>query len=282
MRLSQAHLTLLESCPRKFQYVYLDQVVAPVSPDDQHRREWGTHFHLMMQQRELGITPLPRTILSQQQQPQSEGAFYAAVDALVAQLPDVFREEQSSNRYSEHRKTLDIHSHDNRHFLLTAVYDLVFFEEHQTTIFDWKTYQKPKTHRWLAEHWQTRLYPFVLTETSDLDPHQVSMVYWFVQSREGEAIAPESMTFTYDHAQHDAIRQTLCRLLEDLSNHLIAYEQGISMPKVSEEKGRCGLCPFAIRCGRSPLKTEQPLLDVSALLNIDQIAEIPLQNHHLI
>ncbi|MEM7773853.1 MAG: PD-(D/E)XK nuclease family protein, partial [Cyanobacteria bacterium P01_A01_bin.37] len=56
MRLSQAHLTLIESCPRKFQYVYLDQVVAPVSPDDQYRREWGTHFHLMMQQRELGIT----------------------------------------------------------------------------------------------------------------------------------------------------------------------------------------------------------------------------------
>ena len=51
-RLSQQHLNLLSLCPRKFQYTYLDQLVSPVSPDDEERIAWGNQFHLLMQQHE--------------------------------------------------------------------------------------------------------------------------------------------------------------------------------------------------------------------------------------
>lgn len=276
MRLSQSHLSLLEVCPRKFQYVHVDRVVAPLSPEEQSRQEWGTQFHLMMQQRELGLSPFPYA--GQQEQPQD--IFQNAVDAMIAELPEIFRIEQASNRYSEHRRTLEFSSTNNQKYLLSAVYDLVFFEDHRAIIFDWKTYQKPKTPTWLAQHWQTRLYPFILVETTDVEPDNVSIVYWFVKSQQGETIAPESITLSYDERQHEKTRQTLVGLLDGLSLHVTNYDQGIPMPKIPEHAGLCGTCPFAIRCGRSPQKLEQSLIDLSALLNIREMFEVPLQNQH--
>ncbi len=280
MRLSQSHLSLFEECPRKFQHVYLDQVMAPLSPDDQSRRDWGTQFHLMMQQRELGLSPLP----GNPQQHFSHDAFQRAVDALVAKLPEVFCEAQSPNRLSEHRRILEITSSQEQPFLLSAVYDLVFFQGHQATIFDWKTYQKPKTQRWLAQHWQTRLYPFILVETTQVDPSHVSMVYWFVKSRDGEAIAPESITFPYDQNHHDETRRDILHLLDTLSHHLSSYDQGRPMPQIPEALGLCSTCPFALRCGRyarpadeaMPLDSTGAIADPSILLNIDAMAKISL------
>lgn len=274
MRLSQSHLSLLEACPRKFQYVYLDQVVAPLSPEEQSRREWGTQFHLMMQQRELGMPSLFYDV--GQEQPQD--GFQRAVDALIAELPEIFHVEQASYRYSEHRRTLEFSATNNQQYLLSAVYDLVFLGDHRAIIFDWKTYQKPNTQTWLAQHWQTRLYPFIWVETTSFEPNDVSMVYWFVKSRQGEAIAPESMTFSYDGMQHEKTRQTLMGLLDRLSLHVADYERGIQMPKIPEHTGLCGTCPFAIRCGRSPQKSGQSRVDVSTLINIEDISEFPLQN----
>ena len=33
LQLSQSQLTLIEQCPRKFQYIYLDQLTAPIQPE---------------------------------------------------------------------------------------------------------------------------------------------------------------------------------------------------------------------------------------------------------
>jgi hypothetical protein len=51
-------------------------------------------------------------------------------------------------------------------------------------ILDWKTYPKPQNRRWVEQNWQTLLYPYVLAETSDYLPEQISMTYWFVQSEQ--------------------------------------------------------------------------------------------------
>jgi hypothetical protein len=271
MRLSQAHLSVLQLCPRKFQYSYLDQLVAPTSPESQARQEWGTLFHLIMQQRELGLLSINSdSRLSQRFEP--------SVEALTTQLSTVFDAEQTANRFSEHRRVLDCSAGHDRPYLLLAVYDLVFFAPSHATIFDWKTYRKPKRSQWLADHWQTQLYRFILAETSDYDPGQISMVYWFVSSQDETAIDPQSLTFHYDETQHEATRQTLHQLLHRLSDDLAAYEQGISMPKVDEAKGICGECPFALRCGRSPQRPHSQLIDRAALLDIETIAEVPLED----
>lgn len=273
MRLSQAHLTSLETCLRKFQQSYLEQIVAPTSPDDQSRREWGTQFHLMMQQYELGVSSSTYSTTSTETSPLHK-TFLASVTALAAQLSNVFDRDQSSNRLSEHRRVLEISAEHGQPYLLSAVYDLVFFEAHQATIFDWKTYRRPKHPQWLSTHWQTRLYPFILAETSEYEASQIAMTYWFVRAHDGKAIAPQSITFPYDQAQHDATRQTIQTLLNTLSTHLSAYEQGTQMPKIDEEKGVCGECPFALRCGRSPHTAPSSFIESAALLDIEHMAEV--------
>jgi hypothetical protein len=278
MRLSQSHLSLLETCPRKFQYVHLDQLMAPVSPEEQSRREWGTQFHLVMQQRELGLSP-PSSL------PPSP-AFQAAADALITQLPHVFHPDQAANRFSEHRRILEVSSRDGQVFLLSAVYDLLFFEGDRATIFDWKTYQKPRKSTWLAQSWQSRLYPFILVETTELEPNQVAMEYWFIKAGEGGAIAPESARFPYTADQHKQTGQDLMNLLDTLSQRITQYEQSAPMPKIPESLGRCQDCPFNVLCGRyssrangSPSQsTETEAPNLEALLDIENIAEVPLQN----
>ncbi len=253
--------------------------MAPVSPEEQGRREWGTQFHLIMQQRELGLSP-PPSLLS----PSPE--FQAAADALIAQLPHVFHPDQAANRFSEHRRMLEVTSRDRRVFLLSAVYDLLFFEGDRATIFDWKTYQKPRKPTWLAQSWQTRLYPFILVETTELEPNQVAMEYWFVKAGEGEAIAPASARFLYTADQHNQTRQDLTTRLDILSERITQCEQGAPMPKIPESLGLCHDCVFNVLCGRynsrakgSTSQTPEPeALNLETLLDIENIAEVPLQN----
>ena len=77
---------------------------------------------------------------------------------------------------SEHRRTLAFND-----YLLTVVYDLVVCTPQQGQIFDWKTHQRRPPESWLQGDWQTRLYLYVLCETTDLKPEQLSMTYWFVR-----------------------------------------------------------------------------------------------------
>ena len=56
IRLSQSQLQLLEICPPQFQRLYLEQLGSAIAPEHQERLTWGSHFHRLMQQRELGLS----------------------------------------------------------------------------------------------------------------------------------------------------------------------------------------------------------------------------------
>lgn len=298
LRLSQAQLNLLERCPRKFQYMYLDQRVAPASPQEIERQQWGSQFHLTMQQRELGVLkqlePESRLSLSND--------FQRAAQALIAALPDVFDGTRASDRHSEHRRSLRFDD-----YLLTAVYDLVVLSDHQAQIFDWKTYRKPQNRGGLAKSWQTRLYPFVLAETTDYAPEAISMTYWFISPRQlqqasasheadpnesqnyadccnaHQATRPEAATFAYSTQQHNTIRHQLHDLLATLTQHLEAADRQSAsaaapylFPQIPEQGEVCPSCPYALRCGRSPQGSARDWFDVAALVDIDAIEEVSL------
>ena len=86
-------------------------------------------------------------------------------------------QQNSDWREAEHSRSLPCHN-----FLLTVIYDLLIFERDQALILDWKTYRKPRRAEELSHNWQTRLYLYVLAETSDYQPQQIQMIYWFVGS----------------------------------------------------------------------------------------------------
>ncbi|NJR31987.1 MAG: PD-(D/E)XK nuclease family protein [Chamaesiphon sp. CSU_1_12] len=79
---------------------------------------------------------------------------------------------------------------------------------------DWKTYPLPKYKKDLDLEWQTRLYLYLLAETSDYLPKQIAFTYWFIQSTP----QPKSVSINYTLKQHRQTQIDLLALLEKIDN----------------------------------------------------------------
>jgi len=185
----------------------------------------------------------------------------AAPEILVADTESQFRE-------SEHCRTLQVQD-----YLLTVIYDLLIADDRSAQILDWKTYPKPQNRRWVEQNWQTLLYPYVLAETSDYLPEQISMTYWFVQSEQ-----PQSLKFTYNNTQHQKTKEKLYKLLNQLTYWLERYEQGHPFPQVAVGSKLCDSCQFATRCDRdnSDLVLPESAAASTDILNIATIQEVAI------
>ncbi len=262
MRLSQGQLNLLERCPRQFQHTYLEQLASPANPEHQERQTWGSRFHLLMQQRELGL-PIASLV-------QEDAQLQRWMTAFASAAPDILTPLNSQFRESEHCRTLQVED-----YLLTVIYDLLIADERSAQILDWKTYPKPQNRRWLEQNWQTLLYLYVLAETSDYLPEQISMTYWFVQSE-----APQSIKLTYNNTQHQKTEQKLHQLLKQLTYWLQRYEQGELFPQVAEGN-KCDSCQFAVRCDRNTcdkdsVLSESATTSTNELLDLATIQEVAI------
>ncbi|MFO0173166.1 MAG: PD-(D/E)XK nuclease family protein, partial [Aphanizomenon sp.] len=147
LRLSQGHLNLLATCPRKFQHSYLEQLNTPIDPKHEEYQILGSRFHLLMQQREMGL-PIDN-LLQADSQLQSWMTDFSNIS------PEIFTTDIDNQtfRESEHYRTLQIGD-----YLLTVIYDLLIADQNQAQILDWKTYPQPSKREILARNWQTRLY----------------------------------------------------------------------------------------------------------------------------
>lgn len=253
LSLSQAHLTLLDTCPRKFQYVFDRALALPGQPQQQEAATWGNQFHLLMQQRALG---LPIAALAQ-----THPDMASQITSLEAQAPELFSPVPEERlRQSEHQRTLLFNG-----YLLTTVYDLLLLDDNGGHIVDWKSYLRPPSRARLADAWQTQLYLYVLAETANLPPEQITMDYWFVrQHQEGQLLPPSATRFRYSQPWHDHSRTRLLQLTENLTALRL---QSAEFPKTSHQE-LCSRCPFQLRCQRLPV--EIAVTDVSA------VKEVPL------
>jgi CRISPR/Cas system-associated exonuclease Cas4 (RecB family) len=266
VRLSQGQLNLLERCPRQFQHTYLQQLNSPLDPQYQEGQTLGSRFHRLMQQQTMGL-PI-ESFLQEDTQLQSWMTAFAdaAPEILTSANSETFRD-------SEHYRTLQV-----KNYLLTVIYDLLIADNLQAQIIDWKTSPKPPNKRYLEKNWQTRLYMYVLTETSEYPPENISMTYWFVQS-EGK---PQSIKFNYNTAAHEQTTKKLNQLLSKLTNCLERYQQGKEFPQVAEGNKACEYCQFATRCDRAQTSTDiisaaNPASNIdNTLLNLANIQEISL------
>jgi hypothetical protein len=274
LRLSQGNLNLLSTCPRKFQHIYIEQLAAPNPPEQQEKLIQGNRFHLLMQQWQLGLSIEPFI----QEDAQLQRWFTAFANA----APTILGMESDDGTVlgqSEHTRTLEFEG-----YLLTVVYDLLLSNPQQAKILDWKTYARPQNPRWLLENWQTRLYPFVLVETSDYLPEQISMTYWFFQAQAEQATTPEAQSFAiaYNSTKHEQTRQDLAHLLNQLTHWLERYQQGESFPHLPVRSKPCEACNFTLRCfgleDWQQNSSEPPQIETSnlSLLSLEEIQEVPL------
>ncbi|MBW4536154.1 MAG: PD-(D/E)XK nuclease family protein [Pleurocapsa minor HA4230-MV1] len=206
IRLSQSHLNLLSLCPPKFQQVYIDCLGSLPAPEQQDTMEWGSRFHLLMQQRELAL-PIEPLLATDTELDSSLKALIQATPELALD-PKIWRE-------AEHCRTLSV---DN--FLFTVIYDLLIAENDRAIILDWKTYRQPLESKKLRQNWQTRLYLYVLIETSEYKPEQVQMTYWFVKFGK-----PKNITIKYSESKHQQTKQELTVLLSNLEVWLQNYQK---------------------------------------------------------
>jgi PD-(D/E)XK nuclease superfamily len=268
LRLSQGQLNLLERCPRQFQHTYLEQLNSPPDPEHEEKQTLGSRFHLLMQQREMGL-PIDSFLQADNQLQSWMSAFSDAAPEILTPAGNgqTFRE-------SEHYRTLQV-----QEYLLAVIYDLLIADNQQAQILDWKTYPKPQNKRKLEQNWQTRLYMYVLAETSQYLPENISMTYWFVQS-EGK---PQSIKFSYNTVQHQQTAKKLNKLLSQLTNWLELYYQQEQFPQVLDGSKACEYCQFAKRCDRLYIRDEATSTEKSpssavdnTLLNLASIQEVTL------
>lgn len=233
MQLSQAHLRTLQTCPRQYQYRYLDSLMLPEATlTETPSQKQGRNFHRLMQQHLQGLDVHP--IL--EAQPELKPWF----EAFQTTPPPMIQGQGKA----EHHRSLGWGE-----FTLVAVYDYVIFGQEQAQILDWKTYARPPAPKTLSHHWQTRLYCYLLAATSAYSPKQISMTYWFAQGEKGANF----YTFSYSDTTHQAVHQALEQCLNQLSQWLQAYGQGQDLPQVpaAQIPKYCHPCAFAERCRRS-------------------------------
>ncbi len=267
LRISQGQLNLLERCPRQFQHTYLEQLRPPTNPEYEEKQLLGSRFHLLMQQREIGLEIASFL--------QNDSRLQSWMKAYERSAPDILTDatENETFRESEHYRTFQVEN-----YLLTVIYDLLIADKEKAQILDWKTYPKPQNKRKLQYDWQIRLYMYVLAETSDYPPENISMTYWFVQSES----KLNSIKFSYSSLQHQQTENKLNQLLKKLTVGLQAYQQGEQFPQVSEGSKTCNYCQYAARCQRVAVKSGEksssqnlPGVD-NILMNLDNIQEVPL------
>ncbi|MEA5578240.1 PD-(D/E)XK nuclease family protein [Anabaena sp. UHCC 0451] len=264
-RLSQGHLNLLAACPRKFQHNYLEKLTTPTDPKQEETQILGSRFHLLMQQREMGL-PINSFLEGDKEDKELKTLKTWMTDFSQA-APEILTPDinEQTFRDSEHYRTLQIQD-----YLITVIYDLLIADQEKADIFDWKTYPQPPDKRYLAKNWQTRLYMYVLAETSEYLPKNISMTYWFVQSKD----QPKNIQFKYDTRKHKQTGQELKQILSNLTKWFEEYHQNQPFPQEPAVKKSCEYCQYAVRCYdqiNNPLEVRAVILP-----NIDNIPEVSL------
>ena len=139
-RLSQQQLNVLSNCPRKFQHIYLENLYSPTNYEEQESLLWGSRFHLLMQQKELGL-PIEPLIA---EDPEMQQCFHAFLKAAPEILTPT--DEEGVFRQAEHTRILNFSG-----YIFTVIYDLLIAGPENAQILDWKTYRRRPNQSDLAK-----------------------------------------------------------------------------------------------------------------------------------
>ena len=237
--ISQGHLNIWEICRRRYQYSFLEELSLPEA--DLQRKKillLGSNFHLLMQQKELGLDV--SSLAS------SDPKLQSWLDAFEHQPPEMI----DGDRLCEHRRTLERqieiplhHSENSDHgqacFVLTAIYDFLILGDRKAQILDWKTHQVAIAAEKLKNNWQTRLYLYLLAKTTNYAPEQLSMTYWFANTA-------ESVIIHYSQAEYLSTENQLKQILTEIN-------QAINYPKLPLSSPDCNYCEFRDRCDQGDM-----------------------------
>ncbi|MGD1901082.1 MAG: PD-(D/E)XK nuclease family protein [Geitlerinemataceae cyanobacterium] len=243
---SQRHLSLFEQCPRRYQAEILERRELPIESNGRQALDRGQRFHHLLQQRALGLTV---------------GGEDPQLDRWLDRLAQsaIATDDPSKYHLAEHTRILALPP-----FELLVRYDALLANASGADIIDWKTYARPRQAQKLTQNWQTRLYRYVLAATSDYPPDRIAMVYWFAESREGEA--SNIVRLPYSAEGFDRDRHEIADLLERLAR----CRAGAHFPRcrdLGREDPNCACLQLA----------DEPETDAIALPDFDDIEEVAIE-----
>ncbi len=277
MKISQGSLTILETCPRLFQHQVLEQLGVPQLGEVWERLQLGRQFHQIMQQRAQN---LPIGVLQSMVATEANlGCWFRAVEDYASEL---FPEDGAAWTDSEHVRTWECLGHT-----IVGIYDYLVLYPESAQILDWKTYPRPIETRKIRESWQSRLYPFLLAQTSDYLPEKIEMRYWFFQGGDRLEASqnqldqsenrPQLLRLIYSDEQQIRTLEALTVILTDLNRWLGAYEQlGEDFPQTSV-RSVCETCAFVVRCDRVVRSVEE-LDEMQSALTWDEVDEVAIES----
>lgn len=192
---TQGNLQDYVDCPYRFMMRYVRKVKwpAPVVGDMiefEKRGQTGARFHRLLQQYLVGL-------------PEARLTEFAAADP-NPQLNQWWENflDHIPNLLTGEINVESVFSTNLKGQRLVAKYDLVMVDEdHEITIFDWKTSERQIRKEWLADRVQTHLYRYILVHAGEIltpgkmiKPEQVRMHYWFAPNPGAFVTFPYSET----------------------------------------------------------------------------------------
>jgi hypothetical protein len=262
---SQSSLQDYVDCRRRFQLRYVQHLAWPaaVTESEAERERFlrlGNSFHRMIQQHILGI---PEGILAAQASGDLARWWENYLHYPVADLPDL--------RWAEVLVSTPLAGQR-----IEAKFDLLAINPgERAVIVDWKTSRRHPAPQSLADRLQSKVYPFLLTQTAQdvgfgerILPEQIEMIYWFSD------FPQEPHRFGYSEAQCRSDEQTLTALVEEIER------LGEEDFERTTEAVHCTYCPYRSLCRRGTSAgdyqawNEDAEVEVEMDFDFDQIAEI--------
>jgi hypothetical protein len=264
--LSQSSLQDYQSCPRRFELRYLQQLAYPAieaepAIENEKRQKEGEYFHRLVQQHLVGIPSEQVGKLANTDNLQRwwENYINAKDLACLRTLSGLHAETALSAPLGNYR--------------LIAKYDLIAVDQDRVTIYDWKTYHKRPKNEHLYIRWQTRVYRALLVQAgahfnhgTPITPEQVEMVYWFAEHPD----EPARFIYTADQYQRD--RSALTIIADEISS-------AVDFPK-TDDITLCKFCPYRSYCNRGITAGDAADMDTESEaeelfdINFEQIGEI--------
>ena len=230
-RFSQNNLQDFVDCPRRFELKYLlkqdwPALVSEPIQEFERLQYLGLRFHTLVQQHLAGIP----------------------IDALEQSLdnPDLNRWRKNYlffiDQYIKSRRLVEysqvIHFCD---FRLVAKYDLlVFKEDGNAIILDWKTTQHRTSASFLEKKIQSLVYPFVLAAANKeiSSPDNIRMIYWLPE------FPNEPEIFNFSNAQFERTECFLKEMIDDIAKRNNGDFQ------LTDDERKCKYCIYRSLCDR--------------------------------
>ena len=187
LQINAEQLELLETNSQKFQQCFLENKSLHRLPFSGKNRGNSEKLQLLMQQIFIGLPIEP--ILHN----------YPDLAHWVNQLQTIIELP-----FSKKQLNLTFQTPINN-ILISAYYDLLVEKESKVTAVNWSTVNRCLSIEGLKNSWETQISLFLLVEKAKLLPENVSLIYYFLKSKE----PPTIYQFSYDEKQHNIFKARL-------------------------------------------------------------------------